>query len=774
MISYEKTASQLAGMKPAKISRLKPLVWSLAVAFAPLPVLAQGVALDRELEAVVVTGTRSPLDPNLPASTFSITKEETNNQNMVNMQNALDYAPNMVVRKLKMSDRNGGIATRNSGVGQPMRTLVYADGMLLTNFGGNSHDVARWNTVTPEEVSRYDILYGPYSAIYPGNSIGTTVAITTRTPQKLEFSSRVLGYNYRQSNFGIKQDFSGHTENVYMGNRWGNFAASIALENTYANTHGTGYSYLTSPATSTGAAVPVTGAVADRDTFGKPRFIAGTSGMEDSRLQVAKIKLYYDFTPTLSGDLTYNRIFNSTTSNAETMLRDASGNGIWGGRVSYGGATYDVGDKGAGMAPREGEEDHQQIGLRLRTRNKQGWNYSVQASDFRMLDSKSWTSNQHFGKNGGAGAGKETDTKGTGWNTFELQATYTPAQELGHALSFGYHQNNYKFQSKTWNLGQWRDSNSRTQMSGLNEGKTNIQALYAQDSWRFKRGWTITAGLRAEQFTAKKGKELAGGIFTAYDKRTIDALSPKLSLAHEINDQWTARASYGRGVRFPTAPDLFKGVTVGNDLVQPNPNLKAEISDSKELSVLRETGASNFRASLYEDYIKDAIWSQKTINAGGTTSTFPTNIDRVRVRGLELAYTQKDLLTPSFDLTGNLAFINSRIMKNPIDPTTEGSQWVGLPKFRANMLASYRRDNWQGSLGIRHESKRPKSLGDKEVNHDTYGGSNAYTVADARLSWDFNKWGSLAFGVNNLTDTKYYETHPYAGRTFFAELKFKY
>lgn len=770
MGSYEKRLQQFAGVKLAKLTRLKPLVWSMAVAFSPLPVLAQGVALDRELEVTTVTGTRSPLDPNLPASTFSITKEETNNQNMVNMQNALDYAPNMVVRKLKMSDRSGGIATRNSGVGQPMRTLVYADGMLLNNFGGNSHDVARWNTVTPEEVARYDILYGPFSAIYPGNSIGTTVAITTRTPQKLEFSGRLLGYNYTQSNFGIKQKFAGHTENIYLGNRWGDFAASIALENTYANTHGTGYSYLVSPATSSGAAVPVTGAVADTDTAGKPRFIAGTSGMEDSRLQVAKIKLYYDFTPTLTGDLIYNRVFNSTTSNAKTMLRDASGNPVWGGKVNYNGKIYDVGDKGTGMTPREGEEDHQQIGLRLRTRNKQGWNYSVQASDFRMLKSSGWNSASHFGLANKAGT--ETDGKGTGWNTFEVQATYTPSQELGHALSFGYHQNNYTFKNKTWNLTQWRGS--RSTLGSSNEGKTTVQALYAQDSWRFKPGWTLTAGLRAERFEAKDGAETSGSITKFYPKRTLNGLSPKLSLAHEINDQWTVRASYGRGVRFPTAPDLFKGVKVGSELVQPNPNLKAEVSDSKELSVIHETGAMNFRASLYEDDIKDAIWNQQAINAGGTKTSFPTNVDRVRVRGLELAYTQKDLLTPGFDLTGNLTFLNSRVMKNQIDPTVVGNQWVGLPKFRANVLASYRRGDWQGSLGVRHEGQRPRSLGNKEVNHDTYGGSNAYTVADARLSWNFNKWGSMAFGVNNLTDTKYYEFHPYAGRTFFAELKFKY
>ena len=40
--------------------------------------------------------------------------------------------------------------------------------------------------IAPEEIERIDVLYGPYSATYPGNSIGTTVAIRTRRPFSLD------------------------------------------------------------------------------------------------------------------------------------------------------------------------------------------------------------------------------------------------------------------------------------------------------------------------------------------------------------------------------------------------------------------------------------------------------------------------------------------------------------------------------------------------------------------------------------------------------------
>jgi iron complex outermembrane receptor protein len=40
--------------------------------------------------------------------------------------------------------------------------------------------------VSPEEIERIDVLYGPFSAAYPGNSMGAVVDITTGMPKQLE------------------------------------------------------------------------------------------------------------------------------------------------------------------------------------------------------------------------------------------------------------------------------------------------------------------------------------------------------------------------------------------------------------------------------------------------------------------------------------------------------------------------------------------------------------------------------------------------------------
>jgi ABC-type antimicrobial peptide transport system permease subunit len=54
----------------------------------------------------------------------------------------------------------------------PMQSLYY-----------NSYSFPpKWNVVGPSEVQQFDIVYGPYSARYGGNSMGGIVSVTTREP----------------------------------------------------------------------------------------------------------------------------------------------------------------------------------------------------------------------------------------------------------------------------------------------------------------------------------------------------------------------------------------------------------------------------------------------------------------------------------------------------------------------------------------------------------------------------------------------------------------
>jgi iron complex outermembrane receptor protein len=116
----------------------------------------------------------------------------TESVNVVNTEDALKYLPSLVVRKRRIGDQQAPLATRTSGLGQSARSLIYADGYLLSSLIGNNNSSAspRWALVTPEEIERIDVMYGPFSAAYPGNSMGAVVEISTRMPQQLEAGAK--------------------------------------------------------------------------------------------------------------------------------------------------------------------------------------------------------------------------------------------------------------------------------------------------------------------------------------------------------------------------------------------------------------------------------------------------------------------------------------------------------------------------------------------------------------------------------------------------------
>jgi iron complex outermembrane receptor protein len=113
--------------------------------------------------------------------------------NATTAEDALRYLPAIFVRRRHIGDTQAPITTRTSGVGSSARSLIYADGVLLSALIGNNNSSAspRWGMVAPEEIARIDVLYGPFSAAYAGNSIGAVVNITTRKPEAFEAQAKV-------------------------------------------------------------------------------------------------------------------------------------------------------------------------------------------------------------------------------------------------------------------------------------------------------------------------------------------------------------------------------------------------------------------------------------------------------------------------------------------------------------------------------------------------------------------------------------------------------
>jgi iron complex outermembrane receptor protein len=241
------------------------------------------------------------------------------------------------------------------------------------------------------------------------------------------------------------------------------------------------------------------------------------------------------------------------------------------------------------------------------------------------------------------------------------------------------------------------------------------------------------------------------------------------------NTDWLFKLSIGKGVRFPTVSELFQGSLAGSVIVNNDPNLKAERSIAKEFSIEKdyafEVTSAHLRASLFEDDVRDSIYTQTDITVFPNIKNIQ-NIDRVRTRGIEFSLAATDVAIKGLNLTGSLTFSRAVILENVRNPTLVGNSWVRIPRMRANLLAAYRPTaQWSTSLGMRHVGRQYNTLENTDVNPDTYGGTSSYTVWDAKAAYKISEQVEVSLGIDNLGDRKYFVSHPYPGRSFVGELR---
>jgi iron complex outermembrane receptor protein len=751
---------------------------------------AQGVASEQQLQAVTVTGTalRSPLDPNLPSTTASKTAEELRRQqNLFNPEDALLNMPSTTIRKRYSGDRNALIGGRSFATSQAPRGLVLMDGYLISNFLGR-FDAPRWNMLAPEEISRVDVLYGPFSAIYPGNSIGTTVAITTSRPKGFEGSVRVAAQSQSYSEYGLSDRYNNQQVSALLGDRLASGAWYRLMLNRQDSTSQPMQYYTVDanasgvfvPATGSGTPTPVTGVRYDTGPKGLRRAVFGAnSGAIDHTVQhTAKLMGGYDFGRQLSAEAFVAWWNNDTATRNVSLLRDASGNAVYAGRVSSEGNVFNI--PASAFAPYTRDETHLQTGLTLKTRHASGWNGSLVASLYKVLEDEQRTAANPDPVAAGGGAGTGTRRDGTGFRTLELQSTYTPTAGDwtggAHSLTFGLHANDYRLEQTVETLADWRSgAGVENQFVG---GRTRLLAAYAQDAWRFAPRWKATMGLRYESWEAFGGEQRFTPAPPApqnYADRKVTATSPKLSLAWDVLPDTTLRVSAGRGVRFPTVAELFQGTRTGNTLIANDPNLQPEVSKALELFAEQRFDNGQLRTTLFQDDVRNTIWTQTN------TAVFPTvtntqNVGRVRTRGIEFAGQIDELGLRGLTLDANIAFTRSTILENNFVASV-GKHWVRIPRVRSAVTLSYAPTAvWSLSGTYRYAGRQYNELDNADVNPDVYGGLSR--VKNLSLRGVYKPVAvnglELAAGIDNATGHHAYQSHPLPGRTLFAEARYAF
>jgi iron complex outermembrane receptor protein len=278
--------------------------------------------------------------------------------------------------------------------------------------------------------------------------------------------------------------------------------------------------------------------------------------------------------------------------------------------------------------------------------------------------------------------------------------------------------------------------------------------------------------VRYEDWQASDGFQFVRGLEPKnYPSRAERQWSPKASLSFRPDDEWQVRLSAGRGVRFPTVAELFLGAVTSTQIVVNDPNLKPEISDSVDLSIEYSKGFGRVRVSLFQDDVQDTIWNQNNAFVFRSPSIVQ-NIDRVRTRGVETAFSIDGVGVDTLALEGSIAYAAARILRNENHPDYVGNWWPRVPDWRGNLQAVWRPSPaWLASLGFRYSGKTFGRLENDDIDGDTYGGISRVRSWDGRIAYTMLNGTELAFGIDNITNDRSYQSHPYPSRTAFAEVR---
>jgi iron complex outermembrane receptor protein len=736
-----------------------------ALAATPLsPVVVAAMPSSLDLAAIPTTG------QSVSADTIARTI------NLVTPEDALRYLPNVLIRQRHIGDTQSPVTTRTSGVGASARSLIYADGVLISSLIGNNNTSAspKWGVVSPDAIARVDVLYGPFSAAYAGNSIGSVIAFTSRMPKGLEPSAGIQGAAQAFSKYGDDKTYGTGRFAASLGDRMGRFAFRLSYNHLDASAQPLTYATATVPAATSATGTPVTGAFSDANRAGQPIVMLGSTGIEHQVQDNASGRATFEVTPDLQAAYTFGVFHNADAAVANSYLRDGAGSPVYAGAVNIGGRAYALSAAAFSAGVYRLDELQLAQGLSLSSHTGGLFDFTVTGTAFDYLHSRQRIPSGALPAAFSGGPGSTTSLDGTGWRTLDAGGTWRP--HGAHIVTFGAHQDSFRLDNPRYALSDWTAGPDGA-VQTRSQGRTLTQALWAQDAWAATPQLKATLGGRWEHWQATDGLNYSASpaLNVTQPKVTADAFSPKAVLAYAPAPGWTLKASAGLAYRFPTVTELYQSVTAGALLQTPNPNLKPERALSSELSAQRAWSSGSVRLSLFDERITNTLLSQTALLPSGVSASFVQNIDRTHATGLELVAEQRDALIAGLQLSGWITYVDARIDRDAAFPAAVGKALPQLPLWRGALVATYSpMPKVDVTVAARYSDRAFATLDNSDRYADTYQGFDGYFVADIHVRYRVSAHLTAGAGIDNLNGRSYFLFHPFPQRTVIADLRYAY
>jgi iron complex outermembrane receptor protein len=695
-----------------------------------------------------------------PALGVGIGGEQIAAVNAINAEDVVRYAPALIIRKRYIGDANATLSFRNMHTTQTPRALVTVDGFIISNFLGADFDTApKWAVLAPDDIARAEIIYGPTSARYSGNSMGGTMLIKTRSISEtaVHLNAQMFGQNYKyyktnENLFGWSIDGG---LDLLLGDRGG-----ISISYRHFENEGQPQEWRTVDASSR---YGEQGIVDKKLSFLR---IGAQDSTVDSTEDQFRLRARYDLGSSweLRG-LAALLINREDTLNPKSFLHDGNG------------AETFIGISGVNTGIVRSSELLMGIGLSGETA---GWKLDLSFSHFDVLDGKTRTSDNFDVITGARPVSGRLMANDAYWSSFEG----TAERNFGtHALALGVSYAGYSDANHTHITSDWLQA-SVIGLRDASGGKTRLFGVFAEDTITLAPPLTATLGLRYESWRASSGFLVNGDATVNYNARSQGAWSPKAALSYRPDDRSEIIASAAFATRFPTVRELYQaglvayGPNVGSlDLNGFDPNLKPEKAFDLQLTASRRFGNVKVTLAGYRQDVKDTIFSQTIaipdpIMGDLTQSSLMTNIGKVRTWGADLIVSAENVLVDGLALDGNLSWVNAKITQNALNPALVGNKFPRVPPWRANASIRYSPStDWSLAANFRYQNTPDRNIENNSTSLcDTFYCVSRFAFVDLKATKRFGAF-ALSAGIDNLLDEKAFVYHPYPGRTFVFGLK---
>jgi len=431
---------------------------------------------------VVVKGHR-PERP--PTTTESVTAEEIDRTtNVVTPEDALRYLPNVLIRQRHIGDTQSPVTTRTSGVGASARSLIYVDGILVSALIGNNNTSAspKWGLIPAEAIDRVDVMYGPFSAAFPGNALGSTISLTTRMPAQREGAIEVQGASQAFDLYGDKAHYgTGRVAQSY-GDRAGRWAFRIGGNHLDSHAQPLAYATAVVPSANSTRGTPVTGAFDDSNRGGTAIKVLGSTGLEHQVQDNLSGRVTYDLGSAVTAAYTFGLFDNRDDAFVNSYLRDEAGNPAYAGLINIDNKSFTIAPSAFSNGVYDLHESQLMQGLSLGSHSGGRFDFDLTATGFSYLDSRQRGPSGALPSGLIGGAGSDAVLSGTGWTTLDAKAIWRPGGNDGaHIISFGAHQDAFHLKSRTFSLADWRSGEDGAWKSA-SLGRTETRAVWLQDA----------------------------------------------------------------------------------------------------------------------------------------------------------------------------------------------------------------------------------------------------------------------------------------------------